>query len=566
MTTSAIRLGLRANAGQFSLLVALNAFVGAMVGLERSVLPLVGEEDFGLASTTAILSFVVAFGAAKALANLAAGGLAERVGRKRLLVIGWLLALPVPVLIATAPSWSFVVAANVFLGLNQGLAWSMTVIMKIDLVGPVRRGLALGFNESAGYLGVAAAALATGALAATFAPRTLVWVGAAAIAAIGTLVSLFFVRDTAAHVSEEQRAQGATNARSLRSAFVRGSASDPVLRACSQAGLVNNLNDALAWGLAPLYLAAHGASVTEIGLVAGVYPAVWGAGQLGAGWLSDHVGRKPLIILGMAVQAGALTLLVAGGGAFPPAVGAAVLLGAGTALVYPTLIAAVSDVAQPVERAQAVGVYRFWRDFGFVVGALLVGLAADVLDAGAAIAIVAALTAASGLWVALTRWVERDRAAERRVARRNVDDLLAAARRRIEPRRTPNQAHEALRNGALIVDLRSNDERRRHGVVPGSIHIPRSVLEWRVDPDCEFCNPAACDLERELILMCADGFSSSFAAQSVRELGFRRATDLVGGFSAWQAAGLPVHPAREPYADNELPGMGDPEPLESGHR
>jgi MFS family permease len=232
-------------------------------------------------------------------------------------------------LIATAPSWSFVVAANVFLGLNQGLAWSMTVIMKIDLVGPVRRGLALGFNESAGYLGVAAAALATGALAATFAPRTLVWVGAAAIAAIGTLVSLFFVRDTAAHVSEEQRAQGATNARSLRSAFVRGSASDPVLRACSQAGLVNNLNDALAWGLAPLYLAAHGASVTEIGLVAGVYPAVWGAGQLGAGWLSDHVGRKPLIILGMAVQAGALTLLVAGGGAFPPAVGAAVLLAPG---------------------------------------------------------------------------------------------------------------------------------------------------------------------------------------------------------------------------------------------
>ena len=280
----------------------------------------------------------------------------------------------------------------------------MTVVMKIDLVGPRRRGLALGLNESAGYLGVAAAALATGALAATYAPRTIVWVGAAVIAVAGTLVSVFFVRDTGAHVDEEQRAHGARDARSFRSAFARGTLRDPVLRACSQAGLVNNLNDALAWGLAPLYLAANGASVTEVGIVAGVYPAVWGAGQLLTGWLSDHTGRKPLIVLGMLVQAGALALLVAGGGAFAPALGAAILLGAGTALVYPTLIAAVSDVAQPVERAQLVGVYRFWRDFGFVVGAVIAGVVADGFGADWAIAVVAALTAASGLWVALTRW------------------------------------------------------------------------------------------------------------------------------------------------------------------
>ncbi len=399
-----VRLGLRANAGQFALLVGLNGLVGAMVGLERSVLPLVGERDFGLESKGAILSFVVAFGLAKALANLAAGGLAWRAGRRRLLLLGWLLALPVPALIGLAPSWGFVVVANLFLGASQGFAWSMTVVMKIDLAGPARRGLALGLNESAGYLGVAATALATGVLAASIAPRTLVWAGAAVVATAGLLVTLAFVRDTGAHVIHEQRAHGEAAAATLRAAFLRGSFHDRVLRACSQAGLVNNLNDALAWGLVPLYLAAHGASVGEIGLVAGAYPAVWGAAQLGTGWLSDHAGRKPLIVLGMLVQAGALVLLPAGGGAFAPALAAAVLLGLGTALVYPTLIAAVSDVVQPRDRAQAVGVYRFWRDSGFVAGALLAGLAADSLGGGAAIGLVAGVTAASGLLVAATPW------------------------------------------------------------------------------------------------------------------------------------------------------------------
>jgi MFS family permease len=562
MTASAARLGLRANAGQFFLLVGLNAFVGAMVGLERSMLPLVGERDFGLASKSAILSFVVAFGITKALANLAAGGLADRVGRKRLLVIGWLLALPVPLMIALAPSWAWIVAANLLLGANQGLAWSMTVVMKVDLVGPRRRGLALGLNESAGYLGVAATAFVTGALAATFAPRTLVWTIGAVIAALGTAISILFVRDTAAHVEREQRAHGVGVARTLRSAFARATFHDPTLRACSQAGLVNNLNDALAWGLAPLYLAANGASVRQIGAVAAVYPAVWGAGQLLTGWLSDHTGRKPLIVAGMLTQAGALALLVRGDGAFAPALGAAVLLGIGTALVYPTLIAAVADAVQPVERVQVVGVYRFWRDFGFVVGALLAGFVADAAGSGVAIAIVAGLTAGSGMWVALTHWAERDRATDHRTIRRTVDELLAEARARIEPRRTPAQAFEALNEGALIIDLRSNDSRRERGVIPGSIHIPRSVLEWRVDPDFEFRNPYACDIDREVILMCADGYSSSFAAASLRELGFERATDLIGGFSAWKADGLPVRAASEAEAVHALAGMGAPEPFE----
>jgi MFS family permease len=404
--TSPVRLGLRANLGQFSLLVGLNALVGGMVGLERSVLPLVGKQDFGLTSTAAILAFVIAFGAAKALTNLAAGDLAERFGRKRLLVAGWLVALPVPILIGVAPSWWLIVAANLLLGINQGLAWSMKVVMKIDLAGPHRRGLALGLNESAGYLGVALTAFATGTLAATYAPRTIVWVGAALIAITGLAISILAVRDTGEHVTLEQSAhlQSQPPHAGLRTAFADASVREPVLRACSQAGLVNNLNDALAWGLAPLYLAAHGASVRQIAVVAAAYPVVWGAGQLATGWLSDHIGRKPLIAGGMLVQAGALGLLVAGNGAFGASFAAAALLGVGTAMVYPTLIAAVSDATQPRDRARVVGVYRFWRDFGFVLGALIAGVGADITSARAAILIVAVLTGASGLLVAATSW------------------------------------------------------------------------------------------------------------------------------------------------------------------
>jgi MFS family permease len=404
MPAGRVELGLRENLTQFSLLVAVNAFVGAMVGLERSTLPLIGEEDFGLGSSTAVLSFIVAFGLAKALTNLAAGSLAARAGRRRLLIVGWALALPVPLLLAIAPTWAVVVGANALLGVNQGLAWSMTVVMKIDLVGPRRRGLALGLNEAVGYGGVAVAAAASGWLAADLAPRDVLVVGGAAVALAGFVVSVAFVRDTARHVALEQRRSTARDDErppSLREALVATSWRRRDLRACSQAGLVNNLNDALAWGLVPLYLAAHGAGVGSVGLVAGIYPAVWGIGQIATGAWSDRTGRKPLIVAGMLLQAAALGVLALSGGAVGTAVAASVLLGAGTALVYPTLIAAISDRVSPVARAPVVGVYRFWRDSGYVVGGLIAGAAADVLGFGGAIALVAALTAASGIWVAL---------------------------------------------------------------------------------------------------------------------------------------------------------------------
>ena len=402
MSPPRIELGLRENAAQFTLLVAVNTLVGAMVGLERSTLPLIGETEFGVASTVAVLAFIVAFGLAKALTNLAAGTWADRFGRRRLLILGWALALPVPVLVAVAPSWGWIVAANVFLGINQGLAWSMTVVMKVALAGPERRGLALGLNEAAGYGGVALAAAVSGWLAADLAARDVLVAGAFGVAALGLFVSVFFVRDTGAHLALEQRRHPAGAGEPpprLDSAFTAASYRQPALRSCSQAGLVNNLNDALAWGLVPLFLSSEGAGTGAIGLVAGLYPAVWGVGQIWAGHWSDSVGRKPLIVSGMLLQAVALAGLAASHGDVAVAAGTAVLLGIGTALVYPTLIAAISDAVTPTARASVVGVYRFWRDMGYVVGGLVAGIAADAIGFDGAILLVAALTALSGAWV-----------------------------------------------------------------------------------------------------------------------------------------------------------------------
>ena len=398
-------LGLQANWRQFWLLVLVNAFVGAMVGLERTVLPLLAQVEFGLTSKSAVLSFIATFGVVKALTNLFAGRLSDSYGRKHVLLAGWIIGLPVPFLVIWAPSWSWIVFANVLLGINQGLAWSMTVVMKIDLVGSKQRGLAMGLNESAGYLAVALAALGTGYLAQAYGLRPEPFYLGIGCAAAGLALSLLFVRETRHHVTLEAKdfrsasdVAGHGTGLKTREIFAQASWRDPALSSASQAGMVNNLNDGIAWGLFPLFFAAAGLDVAEIGILSFTYPAVWGLLQLGTGALSDRWGRKRLIAGGMLVQGGALAAIALVRG-FWPWVGAAALLGVGTAMVYPTLLAAVGDVAHPAWRASAVGVYRFWRDSGYAMGALLAGAVADLFGIAWSIGAVALLTFGSGVMV-----------------------------------------------------------------------------------------------------------------------------------------------------------------------
>jgi MFS family permease len=396
-----VRLGLRANWQQFWLLILINAFVGAMVGLERAIVPLLAADDFGRTSRTLILSFIITFGAVKALANLLAGRMSDRIGRKRMLVAGWLVGLPVPFLVMLAPSWDWVVLANVLLGVNQGLCWSTTVIMKIDLVGPARRGLAMGLNEFAGYGAVSLAALASGYLAATYALRPQPFYLGVVFAVAGLVLSVLLVRESHGHARHEARLVGGDDnvqQPSFAHILLLTSWKDRALFASSQAGMVNNLNDGLAWGLFPLYFAAAGLGIEQVGILAAIYPGVCSVTQLGTGALSDKLGRKGMIVGGMWVQAVGILLVLLTRGFGPWAVAMA-LLGLGTALVYPTLLAAISDVAHPDWRASAVGVYRLWRDGGYAVGALLAGVVADLLGVPWAIAAIAALTFASGVVV-----------------------------------------------------------------------------------------------------------------------------------------------------------------------
>jgi MFS family permease len=402
-----IRLGLRENALQFTLLVVVNAFVGAMAGLERSILPVIAEREFHLAARTAVLSFIVVFGIAKALTNYGAGRVADRFGRKHVLVAGWLVAAPVPFLLMWAPTWNWILGANVFLGISQGLTWSTTIIMKIDLVGSKQRGLAMGLNEFAGYIAVAGSALATGWIAARYGLRPQPFYLGLVYVAVGLVLSACLVRETHRHVqhesallSDESRDRTLTS----RQIFWRVTLRDANLSAVSQAGLVNNLNDGMVWGLFPLVFAFAGLDLAHVGVLAAIYPATWGVGQLITGGVSDRLGRKPLIVWGMWVQALGI-MVIAWADTFSAFAMSGILLGIGTAMVYPTLLAAIGDVASPAWRASAVGVYRLWRDLGYAIGAVLAGITADMFGLRAAIVLTAAVTFGSGI-VAAARMTE----------------------------------------------------------------------------------------------------------------------------------------------------------------
>ncbi|MCH8850535.1 MAG: MFS transporter, partial [Chloroflexi bacterium] len=390
-----------ANWRQFALLVAVNAFVGGMIGLERTILPLLAEAEFGIASKTAAVSFIATFGLTKAITNLLAGRLSDRFSRRSVLIAGWLFGLPVPFILIWAPSWSWVIGANALLGVNQGLAWSMTVNMKVDLAGPRRRGLALGLNEAAGYLAVAAAAYLTGVIGEQYGLRPEPFYLGIVFAAAGLALSVLFVRDTAPYVALESRGESATHLpRSFLQSFADTSWRRPHLFGASQAGFVNNLNDGLAWGIFPLFFVSKGLDLDRIAILAAAYPLAWGTLQLATGWASDLTGRRPLIVGGMLLQALAIAL-VGASASFGGWLAAVILLGVGTALVYPTLLAAVSDAVHPEERATSLGVYRFWRDAGLVAGALTAGALADLFGFVVSIQVVAALTAASGILAAV---------------------------------------------------------------------------------------------------------------------------------------------------------------------
>ena len=395
-----VRLGLKENWPQFALLILVNAFVGGMVGIERTVVPLIGSEEFHIASTTLIVSFIVSFGVVKAFANLVSGQLADMWGRKRVLVLGWLVGLPVPFMIIWAPSWGWIIAANALLGINQGLAWSMTVIMKVDLVGPKSRGLAVGLNEFAGYLAVGVTAFLTGYLASRYGLRPVPIYLGVGYAVLGAVLSILLVRDTRDHVRLEASAHAQQPAPiGFREVFALTSFRDRNLFAASQAGLVNNLNDGMSWGIFPLFFASFGLGVERIGVLKAIYPATWGILQVATGPLSDRWGRKGLIVAGMWVQAGGL-FLTATTRQFGWWLIGSLLLGLGTAMVYPSLIAAVSDASHPTWRARSLSVYRFWRDLGYAIGALAAGLIADSFGFSWAIGSIAALTLLSGVVVA----------------------------------------------------------------------------------------------------------------------------------------------------------------------
>jgi len=516
---NAIRLGLRENFPQFSLLVVVNAFVGAMIGMERSILPAIAEQDFQLTAHTAVLSFIVVFGVTKALTNYLAGRFSDRFGRKHVLVVGWLIAVPIPFLLMWAPSWGWVLFANVLLGVSQGLTWSTTVIMKIDLVGAKNRGLAMGLNEFSGYFAVAGSALATGWIAARYGLRPEPFYMGVGFVTIGLGLSALVVRDTKHHVAHESRLHAELPPESQptqREVFSRTSLRDRNLSSISQAGLVNNLNDGMAWGLFPLFFAAAQMTIGQIGTLAAIYPATWGVAQLLTGAWSDRVGRKWLIAAGMWVQAVGIGVVILSGRFSGFATGAT-LLGIGTAMVYPTLLAAIGDVAHPLWRASSVGVYRLWRDLGYAVGAVLTGVTADVLGLSGAMWVVAALTFGSGLIVAV------------RMRETLRKETTMADKPRI-PSIEQAELRERLSRGEpiVIIDVRTAAE-FADGHIVGAVNIPVDQMQARI-------HEVPVDGTVVVTVCNRGGDRSTNAAALLRNAGIESASALCGGALGWLEA------------------------------
>ncbi len=507
-----IQLGLKENWRQFTLLVIVNAFVGAMVGLERSILPKIAEADFGMAARSAILSFIVVFGLSKALLNYFAGRFSDRFGRKAILIAGWLVATPVPFMLMWANDWNWILVANLFLGVSQGLTWSITVIMKIDLAGPAKRGLAMGLNEFAGYAAVAASALATGYIASEYSLRPEPFYLGVVYVAFGLLLSVFLVKETNHHVAKEMSQAGPLAIPlSQKDIFIKTSFTDKNLSAVTQAGFVNNLNDGMAWGLFPIFFAAHQLNLQQIGWLAAIYPATSGILQLWTGHLSDSLGRKSMIAWGMWIQAIGIGITALGTQFLHFAMGS-LLLGIGTAMVYPTLLAAIGDVAHPSWRASSVGIYRLWRDSGYAVGALIAGIVADMFGLAAAVWVVAALTMASGLVVS---WRMKE----------------TLQRISLNPERPCIKAEElkSVLEGkpTLILDVRSSSEFSA-GSIPGSINIPVDVLQEHIRELAQ---------DRFIITVCGKGGGRSLqAANLLRENGHPDAFHLCDGYLGWEAA------------------------------
>jgi len=491
-----ITLGLRANWKQFTLLVIVNAFVGGMVGIERTVLPLLAEVEFGIASHAAALSFIMAFGVSKALANYFTGRLAGRYGRKALLMTGWILALPVPFMLIYATSWNWVVAANILLGIHQGLAWSSTVVMKMDLVGEKDRGLAMGLNEFAGYLAVAAMAFVTGLLAAEYGPRPVPFQVGIGIAVVGLLLTVLWVKDTRHHVAAESTKSAVPR---LNRVFLETSLTHRTLGSVTQAGLVNNLNDGMLWGLLPVLLFREGFGQAGIGAIAAVYPAVWGLGQLATGKLADHVNRRTLLVLGMVMQGLAILLLpfIHTQGAY---IALSATLGLGTALVYPTFLATIAAHTHPTQRAESLGVFRLWRDMGYAIGALMTGLIADRFGITASILAIGAVTVLSGVVV----WLR-----------------MPSERKCLEPEDLKPLLD---RMDVRVVDVRSTEE-FACGHLPEAINIPLTELIERA---------RSWSRSQRIVTVCAKGGGrSAQAAQSLRDMGFGRTWWLCGGTLGW---------------------------------